>query len=362
MVPATTCGQNSRTNAVKTHERNQAGVELLERALRTARQDDDRITSDPQAAVALAQLCGGLPLALQIAAALLKADPGRSVGELAGELTDERARLEGLRYDDGSDAASSSVETAFALSYRRLDETAAWVFRVLSVNPGPDMAVASAAILADLPLGKVRRVLAGLARAHLVETAPGAARWQMHDLLRLYADRLIDSDARELARNRLLDYYMGKAAAADEHLLALPGMAVPQDFTGRADALAWFDAERPNLVAAIGVAAATGRGQIAHYLPLQLRAFFSWRRHFDDWLATGTVSLDTARLLEDLKGQAVALSSLGIALAELRRFEEAITAHQEAVAIFRDMGDRYGEGTALGNLARTLVLSSFLSS
>jgi hypothetical protein len=34
----------------------------------------------------------------------------------------------------------------------------------------------------------------------------------------------------------------------------------------------------------------------------------------------------------------------------VRRFEEAITACQDAAAIFRETGDRHREGTALGNL------------
>ena len=101
-----------------------------------------------------------------------------------------------LRYDDGSGTGGPSVAAAFELSYRRLDETAARVFRLLPVNPGPDMSTAAAAVLADLPVSQVRRVLAGLARAHLVEAAPGAAgRWRMHDLLRLYAQRLSDEHA-----------------------------------------------------------------------------------------------------------------------------------------------------------------------
>ena len=46
----------------------------------------------------------------------------------------------------------------------------------------------------------------------------------------------------------------------------------------------------------------------------------------------------------------MALNNLGIALREVRRFEEAITAHQDAAAIFRETGDRHGEGMALNNL------------
>jgi hypothetical protein len=34
----------------------------------------------------------------------------------------------------------------------------------------------------------------------------------------------------------------------------------------------------------------------------------------------------------------------------VQRFEEAITAYQDAVAIFRETGDRHRESIALGNL------------
>ena len=46
----------------------------------------------------------------------------------------------------------------------------------------------------------------------------------------------------------------------------------------------------------------------------------------------------------------MALTNLGLALQEVRRFEEAITAHQDAAAIFRETGDRHSEGAALNNL------------
>jgi tetratricopeptide (TPR) repeat protein len=49
-----------------------------------------------------------------------------------------------------------------------------------------------------------------------------------------------------------------------------------------------------------------------------------------------------------------ALGNLGLALVEVRRFEEAVTAHQDAAAIFRETGDRHREGMALNNLGLAL--------
>ena len=46
----------------------------------------------------------------------------------------------------------------------------------------------------------------------------------------------------------------------------------------------------------------------------------------------------------DRHGEGIALNNLGMALREVRRFEEAITAAQDAAAIFRETGDRHREG------------------
>jgi hypothetical protein len=90
-----------------------AGVALLDEALGDARPGDDRIGADRAGAVHLARICAGLPLALQIAAALLTADLSRTVSDLADELDDEVRRLEALRYDDGGGTSAPSVAAAF---------------------------------------------------------------------------------------------------------------------------------------------------------------------------------------------------------------------------------------------------------
>jgi hypothetical protein len=52
----------------------------------------------------------------------------------------------------------------------------------------------------------------------------------------------------------------------------------------------------------------------------------------------------------DQYGEGDALTNLGLALVEVRRFEEAITAHQAAAASYRESGDEYREGIMLNNL------------
>lgn len=333
-----------------------AAVQLLDTVLRAGRPDDDRISSDPAAAGRLAGACGGLPLALQITAALLVADPALTAAELAEEMADEVRRLGALRYDDGSGVRAPSVAAAFELSYRQLDGDAALMFRLLPADPASDISTDAAAALAGWTSAHARAVFGRLAKAHLVETVacpPG--RWQMHDLLRLYARQIADEGERDQAIERLLAWYYHHANAADAHLRALPGMPVPAEFNGREDALAWLDAQRPNLVAAVALAASTDRAEAAMRLPIVLGPYLDWRRRFDDILTVLTISRDSARHLGDRKNEASALAGIGIGLERMKRFEDAIGVLQDAAAIFRESGDRRDEGKAIANLAQALA-------
>ena len=91
----------------------------------------------------------------------------------------------------------------------------------------------------------------------------------MHDLLRLYARQLSDAQRRG-GRAGAGQRPAARAAtwtprtAADAHLRALAGMPVPAEFTGRDDALAWLDAERPSLIAAVTMAAEHRPGPDRH--------------------------------------------------------------------------------------------------
>ena len=248
---------------------------------------------------------------------------------------------------------------AVELSYRRLSETAARVFRLLPVNPGPDVSTGAAAVLADLPVREIRRVLAGLARAHLIQAASGGGeRWWVHDLVRRYAQQISDAhaedDGREQARDRLIYYYLSMVEAADDCLRGRPPVAVLEEFTSQEDALAWLDAERECLTATVRMAADTGRDQATASLPLLLAQYLARRRRFEDLLATTTISLDAARRLGDRDGEGDALNNLGGALLEVHRPGEAITACQDAAAVFRETGDRRGEGDAMNNLGVAL--------
>jgi tetratricopeptide (TPR) repeat protein len=329
-------------------------VALLARALRDARPQDERAGQQAELAQ-LAGVCGRLALALQIAAALLIVFPHRTIASLTAQLADERARLEYLVFPDS--ALKPGVRAAFEVSTQQLTEPQARMFRLLTIDPGPDVSTEAAAVLADLPEAETQGLLFALEAAHLITCSPGE-RWGMHDLVRLYARDLLKTAAEGeqlQARERLLEYYLATTNAADDHLRVLTGRVAPDRFGGRAQALEWLDANRANLVAAVALAADHDRPDIALNLPLCLAEFFSWRRLFDDWIETSAIARHAARTRSDRSSEGMALNNLGVALRQASRFDEAINAHQQAAKIYRETNDRHLEGEALNNLGGALV-------
>ncbi|HYS38161.1 MAG TPA: tetratricopeptide repeat protein [Pseudonocardiaceae bacterium] len=325
-------------------------IALLDRVLHVASTDDHRLSLDPAGTVELAELSGYLPLALRIVAALLVSDPDQSVGELVTALSETSGRLRGLEFGDGL-----AVRAAFDLSYRQLDPGQARMFRLLSLNPGPQVSDDAAAALADLPTAQARRLLSELRRTHLIR--PGAARgwWRFHDLLRLYARDCLaaaeTTDDQCSATDRLLAHYVRVTRAANQHLDPRIGADQRSSrFATRNDALDWLDAERPNLVAAMNQAWRTDRHAYVLELSQALYWYFDLRKPWIEWITILELAVAACRVLADRAGEALPLNNLGNAYRELRRLDEAVACHLSALEICREVGDRYGEGQALINL------------
>lgn len=331
-------------------------VRLLDRALREGDTDDVRVTAQPSDARNLVELCGSLPLSLRIIAALLRDEPDRPLSGQAEELADTRTRLDALQYEDADERGSPlAVRASFDLSYRHLNGRQKRTFRLLAAAPGPD--ISTEAAIALLEEGTARRLLADLARAHLLQSA-SADRWSLHDLLRLYGEELgrdhLGDDRRDAAMDRLLDHYLALARVADARMAGSEDTTVSAQFPGRGQALAWLDAERATVVAAAVSPAARGHAA-ATQLATALTRYCIECRHFDELnLLTGSAA-EVLGERGDRAGQAVALNNLGSGLSSVRRFEDAMTAHESAVALWHDLGDPYGEATGTTNLGRDLL-------
>ncbi|WP_433401512.1 ATP-binding protein [Streptomyces sp. CA-146814] len=333
-----------------------SAVELLRRDLRQARDpDDSRVDDAPESAAHIAHLCGHLPLALRIVAALLADLPARPLASMVDALGDARSRLQRLSRGD------LAVRTAFELSYHHLSDAQARLFRLLPINAGPDISTDSAGRLADLPSDEADILLGALARAHLVEPhAKNYGRWRLHDLLRLYADEECalreDAHERRSATSRLLDHYLTTAAAADTHVdVDTEATARSPRFRDRDAALCWLDGERHSLLATAQAGPALERPDVLFGLHNALVHYLSWRRHWSDYEQLSQAALDAARSSEFPHLRVLELTflnNLGLAQLELRRFDDAVRSYRACLAQARLAEDTDSTAMALSNLGR----------
>jgi DNA-binding SARP family transcriptional activator len=141
---------------------------------------EERVASERKAALDVVAACGFLPLAIRIAASRLAARRTWTVSVLAAKLADERRRLDELQ------AGDLAVKATFELGYGQLEPAQARAFRLLGLADGPDMSLAAAAAVLDLPPEETEDLLESLVDTSLLESAaPG--RYRFHDLVRLYA-------------------------------------------------------------------------------------------------------------------------------------------------------------------------------
>jgi DNA-binding SARP family transcriptional activator len=180
---------------------------------------EERVASERKAALDVVAACGFLPLAIRIAASRLAARRTWTVSVLAAKLADERRRLDELQ------AGDLAVKATFELGYGALEPTQARAFRLLGLADGPDISLAAAAAVLDLPVEETEDLLESLVDTSLLESAaPG--RYRYHDLVRLYARACAERDEwppgeREAALSRLLDFYL--ATAAGVYAIERPG-------------------------------------------------------------------------------------------------------------------------------------------
>ncbi|MEN3360348.1 MAG: hypothetical protein V7637_4330 [Mycobacteriales bacterium] len=318
----------------------------------------ERVDRDPGAAIALADLCARLPLALRIAAELAGTRRGAPLPDLVGELGDQHRRLDLL--DAGGDRRTA-LAAVFSWSVRHLPTGAARMFQLAGLHPGANLDVHAGAALAGFDLQISRRTLDLLARAHLLHLT-GAGRFGMHDLLRAYAGGLAAAEHagrdRRAALGRLFDYYLWTAAAAMGRLhpaeqqyrprLPLPTTPVPALPTPAA-ALAWLDAERPTLVLLAAHAVEHGRPEHAVLLSDTLSRYLAGG-HYTDALAVYGSAIRAAQRTGDRAGEANAHRRLAAVQLRLGGRAEAVDGLQRATALYRSCGDLTGEAYVLIDL------------
>ncbi len=310
----------------------------------------------------VAGLCGYLPLALLIAAALLRAH-GRAwtLDHLAARLGARLPGRELAAFDDGT----RNLTALFDVSYHALAAGLQQFYRCLGVLPGPEIDGYAAAALTASDPEQAEAHLGQLAGCSLLEAAsPG--RYRMHDLLRAHARTLAATDpgSGQAARARLYHYYQHTAhrSATLKTPTPRPGPGGPAPahappLPGADSAWAWLRAERANLQAAIDHA---GRRNLGPDL-ISLTAGLATVLHADGLWPQAAILHQTAAAvagrLGDHRGQASALADLGAVRRRTGDFPGATDAITQALHTYRDLGDRLGQAAALIGLGTVRQLT-----
>jgi transcriptional regulator with XRE-family HTH domain/tetratricopeptide (TPR) repeat protein len=287
----------------------------------------------------LADLCGGLPLALSLAARALTERPDWEPAEYAARLADDASRLSQLDASEKAGGVEASVELSFAL----LDDELRGALCALAIFPQHfDRAAAGAVWGLDDEATDQR--IGRLVRFNLLEwTGAGmAARYRLHDLVRLFLDaRLAPADRAE-ASVRHAAHYLGRLTAIDEDLRS----------SGRRPlaALAGLDHEWANLRAAIAYCRAHAAGE-PRAAELCLRAVdtaavLRLRLHPLERIAWFDSALSVARAggLGLIEGRL--LAHLGRAYQEHGDPQRARELSEAAVALAGQHGDKNTEAIA----------------
>jgi DNA-binding SARP family transcriptional activator len=308
-----------------------------------------RVAQESAAVDDIVSLCARLPLALAIVAARAATRPEFPLSALAAELHEAGGGLDAFDGDDGTD-----VRRVFSWSQTGLSQAAARTFRLLALHPGPQIGIAAATALLEQPAGPTRRLLADLARAHLVEEIL-PSRFTFHDLLRAYACELVeeaeDRAHRDAARGRILDFYCQTAQRADRLLnpmrcpelwLTTPAVVAPVPLTDAAAALDWFRAEHPVLLATTEQAESERLDVATYQLCWALVTYLDRGCHWYDLEIVQRTALAAARRLGDSRAQACAERGLARAYTWQRRYDEAAEHYGNALAVFESIADVTG--------------------
>lgn len=118
----------------------------------------------------------------------------------------------------------------------------------------------------------------------------------------------------------------------------------PEQITDHAQALAWFTAEHPVLLAVLRQAANAELDTHAWQLARALATYLQRRGHWHDLRTSQRTGLQAARRLPDERGQAHAHLGLAFAHIRLLHFDDAHRHLGQALDLFGRIADRVGQG------------------
>lgn len=323
----------------------------------------NRVDTEPEATYELARHCGGLPLALRIAAERVVARPHHSIAGLAADLAGSH-RLDLLAAEDDE---ATAVRAVFTWSYHSLPQDTARLFRLLGLHPGPTIGTAAVAALVGTSIDVVQPLLDNLVSSHLLIEVT-RDRYQFHDLLRDYAaEQAIQHEPepnRTNARHRILTWYLHSAFIAGRLIypksttylvLSEPDFDIhPLTFASRELALKWYDTEISNLLAIVHYASDHDHHDIAARLPRAMMSYLALRTLWQEGISLWTAAVASADHVRDPVLVLDTLCGLGDSYHEGGWLDEGADCFGRVLELAREIGDTRYEAMSLHVLGMTL--------
>ena len=302
----------------------------------------------------LIDLCGGLPLALRIAAEMCSRYPGVPLPDLVGDLA---------KPADTPGSLNDGLRTVFSWSYQRLDQFAATLFRRIGRFPGRTFGIDTAAVLLDADRRQTATQLQTLVDLHLLDE-PERGRFALHDLTRAYAAGCFaeeeDPEQQHNTESRILDWYLHATATAGNALghsapfeltsgIGQPTHPVPR-FESRSAGSRWLEAELPTILELVEDAAEHGYHEHTWQFARALLDFLLASPYVDEWVRLNELALAAARETGDPWAIREASHSLGMSLNDAGRHDESEAALRVSLAVARDHGHPGWAAIALSGL------------
>jgi tetratricopeptide (TPR) repeat protein len=288
----------------------------------------DRPDADTKTLAELVRLCGGLPIALRVAAARLLERSRWSLRELVRYLSDEQYRLARLSAHD-----DRAVQSVFDLAYDDLPEPVRDAYHIVGIHPGTDFDPYVIATAMNVELHRANDLLGSLCETSLLDELADD-RYRPHDLVRLHArqraENAVSASEQEVIARRIVEWYLRCAAAADIAVLGPTRWrlarqdlsTVPFDFDAQSG-MTWFEQERANLLAAVRLAAEQGWHDIVWQLCEALWALYYSKKHYADWAETSELGVRAAQAAQHPVAEARMYNFLAHARIELSDFGKA---------------------------------------
>ena len=285
----------------------------------------------------LAELCGCLPLALELIARALNKRDDLTPEEVIERLGAPRSPLKWKELQE--------VEGSFSVSYELLSDDLQKIWRALAVFPGPFDTAAAAAIW-DFDTIQAKDHVVELRGYSLLEWDKETNRYSLHDLARHFADERL-TDERHLVQRRHARHYQQVLSRAEDLYLS-GGDGVTQGL--HLCELEWGNIRTGQAWASCHVELDDEAAQLCMNYPSKAFNTLRLRLHPRDHICWSEVGLNAARKFQDQRAESVALGHLGVSWSDMGDSREAIEYYEQALAIARSIGDRQAQGIHLGNL------------